>query len=56
MNQERYDDVTELTDLKMEHFCAENKDVKKGVYWERFNYTIMIESGLILMEQDTGGN
>lgn len=30
MNQERYDDVTKLIDIKMESFCAENKDVKKG--------------------------
>ncbi|MGO5010656.1 SAVED domain-containing protein [Niallia sp. Sow4_A1] len=30
MNQERYDDVTELIGIKMESFCAENKDVKKG--------------------------
>ncbi|WP_099364493.1 SAVED domain-containing protein [Fredinandcohnia onubensis] len=30
MSQERYDDVTELIDIKMESFCAENKDVKKG--------------------------
>jgi hypothetical protein len=30
MNQERYNDVTELIDVKMESFYAENKEVKKG--------------------------
>lgn len=30
MNQQRYDDATELIDIKMESFCAENKDVRKG--------------------------